>query len=658
VLYDEMVPQLRSLLPADRFAIFLNFMESPRTTASTWMAMKRQDDPDSYRNVVYDAHIYHAYKDDDKLGRRWDPYVDSCKTCCRDPVLLEPLVKLGLPMAIGEYSLNTGFPGSPPFYAEYLRNQLSLFASIPGMVGSFFWNHRVLRTNSWFKEMSLLELIPPHGKLPPVSEMNLTVRCAGLNLSMCPSFKPTEAIWSDKCEWPGEPEILEMACPGSFHMKGYGPVSVVPSGWRDANSPNGSLTTLIKAPIQVLKADTVVPHLDSRGYFAHTCEAGTYANEEYLSLELLGGTLRYFVDLSDVGCGCNAAVVLNVMAHNDQPTRCHDHYCDASSVCGATCVEIDIQEANRHAWRSTLHSPDDRNGLGKGYGGGGLGWNGPREWDPSDYGPDSRCIDTHEPFEVAVHFPVNSEGNLTAVEVTLFQKDCKLELTLDKYEDLPLLSDALRKGVTPVVTYWGSQELSWLDGHGADFRGPCKSEEPTSCPRSVAFWGFSVDGVPVPKFTKKRRGKTSRPHRHQTSTRSPPPRKQAMHGKFIHLSKNEQAPRTSGGREGLAPAPDDRWVLTRIVYLLTGLGSCSLAGWLIGIVVLGVCRQPLIPRDVQVSNEVQGRAALQRSRPTAQGFLQLAKEPGKGSQQSTTSLRKSEGDESQTMMTAIDQGEA
>lgn len=109
---------------------------------------------------------------------------------------------------------------------------------------------------------------------------------------------------------------------------------------------------------------------------------------------------------------------------------------------------------------------------------------------------------------------------------------------------------------------------------------------------------------------------------------------------------------------GPAAAPNDRWVLTKIIYLLTGLGSCSLVGWLIATVVLGVCRQPLMRQDVQVSDEKQGGGALQRSWPSAQGLLQLAEEPGKGSQQSTTSLRKSEGDESQTMMTAIDQGEA
>mmetsp|Transcript_29637 Transcript_29637/g.57294 ORF Transcript_29637/g.57294 Transcript_29637/m.57294 type:complete len:615 (+) Transcript_29637:2-1846(+) len=613
-------------------------MESPRTTASTWLAMKRQDDPASYRNVVYDAHLYHAYQDDDKPGRSWDRYVDSCKTCCRDPVLLEPLVERGLPMAIGEYSLNTGFAGTPSFYAEYLRNQLSLFASMPGMVGSFFWNHRVLRTNSWFKEMSLLELIQPNGNLPPVSEMNLTVRCAGMNLSMCPSFDPTEALWSDKCEWPGNPEILELACPGSIHVKGYGPVSMVPSGW------GSTVTSLMKAPIEVLDGSVVVPHLDSRGYFAHTCKAGTYANEEYLSLKLLGGTLRYSVDLSDVGCGCNAAVALTQMVHNDRPTQCNDYYCDASNVCGETCVEIDLQEANRHAWRSTLHSADDRNGLGKGYGGGGWGWNGPRDWDPSQYGPDGRCIDTREAFEVAVHFPVDSEGNLTAMEVTLLQHQCKLELKFDRYVDLPTVSDALRKGMTPVVTYWGSEELSWLDGQGADSRGPCTSEEPASCSKVVVFRGFSVEGVPVPNFTQVRRNevKASKP----SSTRSPLARQEPLHGDFIHLSKNEQVPkqagRTGGGREGLAAAPDGRWVLGRIFYLLAGLGSCSLAGWLIATVVLGVCRQPMLPRDSQVPEEMRVGAALQRSRPSAQGLLQLAEADGKGSQRFMTNLCKSE----------------
>jgi len=215
-LYELMVPKIRRLLPPERYAIFLNFMESPRTTGSAWLARMRAKDPESYRAVIYDAHMYHSYGDDNKPGRQWNAYVDSCKTCCRDPYVLEPLVSKGVPIVIGEYSLNTGFPGSPEFYLEYLRDQLSLWASIPGVVGSFFWNHRILRNpGGWYKEMSLLELLAPHGPLPPVSQMNLTVRCPGKDLSKCPVYNPRTLIWSDSCAWKGNPDLHESV--GKMH---------------------------------------------------------------------------------------------------------------------------------------------------------------------------------------------------------------------------------------------------------------------------------------------------------------------------------------------------------------------------------------------------------------------------------------------------------
>mmetsp|Transcript_87820 Transcript_87820/g.204403 ORF Transcript_87820/g.204403 Transcript_87820/m.204403 type:complete len:441 (-) Transcript_87820:165-1487(-) len=209
-LYETMVPRIRRLLPAHRYAIVLNFMESPRTRGSAWLAKMRLQDPENYAAVVYDAHVYHSFGDDNKAGNIWVPEMDSCKTCCRDPAVLAPLVNHRLPIIIGEYSLNTGFPGTPSFYLEYFRNQLSLWASTPGMVGSFFWNHRILRNpGGWYKEMSLLELLAPKGPLPPVSQMNLTVRCPGIDLSMCPTFHPEHTLWTSNCSWLGNPDLIE-----------------------------------------------------------------------------------------------------------------------------------------------------------------------------------------------------------------------------------------------------------------------------------------------------------------------------------------------------------------------------------------------------------------------------------------------------------------
>merc|ERR1712203_308533 len=105
-----------------------------------------------------------------------------------------------------------------------------------------------------------------------------------------------------------------------------------------------------------------------------------------------------------------------------EPSECSDFYCDANSVCGVACAEIDIREANQYAWHSTLHTSHDGNGLAAGYGGGGMGWNGPRDWTAAQYSPNSQCINTSAPFEVEVSFPSDAQGLLKAMEVKLSQQ--------------------------------------------------------------------------------------------------------------------------------------------------------------------------------------------------------------------------------------------
>merc|ERR1712113_971712 len=146
-------------------------------------------DPASFTGVVYDAHGYHSYGDDNKPGLKWKPSVDSCKTCCRDPVLLAPLVQAKLPMVIGEYSLNTGLPGRSSSFESYLNNQLSLWANTPGVIGSFFWNHRVSRApGKYYHEMSLLDLMSPQGPLQPLPRQKFKL-CPKEDLSLCPTFE-------------------------------------------------------------------------------------------------------------------------------------------------------------------------------------------------------------------------------------------------------------------------------------------------------------------------------------------------------------------------------------------------------------------------------------------------------------------------------------
>mmetsp|Transcript_38904 Transcript_38904/g.112369 ORF Transcript_38904/g.112369 Transcript_38904/m.112369 type:complete len:459 (+) Transcript_38904:2-1378(+) len=279
--------------------------------------------------------------------------------------------------------------------------------------------------------------------------------------------------------------VKEASCPGEFAFQGLGNVSLVPTGW---------VPTKENVTFMQLQDGIIHTQMRSRAYFASSCTAGEYDNQQYLALDFRGKTFRYTTDLSQAGCGCNAALYLTSMRQNKKPSECGDYYCDANNVCGEACAEIDIQEANRFAWHSTLHGSWDHIGKGKGYGGGGPGWNGPRDWSAQDFGPDGRCVDTKAPFEVSVYFPVDGQGRLTAMEVTVGQHGhkCVLWMRVDDYGAMADLDTALAEGMTPIVSYWRSEEMLWLDGKGMDNQGPCLKDLPDRCGDTVRFYNFSI----------------------------------------------------------------------------------------------------------------------------------------------------------------------
>jgi len=276
-------------------------------------------------------------------------------------------------------------------------------------------------------------------------------------------------------------------------MPGYGQVHLTSATWNVANQPAAS--------VEVYPGNAIVPHLTGRAYFADSCEVGSYSNDRYMALNLLGKTLRYTTDMRGAGCGCNAALYLTNMAQNPALSQCEDHYCDANNVCGESCAEIDLQEANQHAWHSTLHSAHDHGGKGVGFGGG-SGWNGPRDFNAQQYGPGAECIDTNRPFEVQVSFPVDGSGQLKAMEVKLTQQgsSCPVIMQVAGYQGNAKLTAALQAGMTPIVSYWAADDMTWMDGTGADGQGPCAVDDASACSHSMQFSNFSVGpiGGPAP----------------------------------------------------------------------------------------------------------------------------------------------------------------
>jgi len=277
----------------------------------------------------------------------------------------------------------------------------------------------------------------------------------------------------------------EPVCPGAFSVQGIGNVSLIPTGW---GTDEGPAKTVLR------HGQKMTINMGARAYFASRCTAGVYNNEEYLALDLRGKTLKYTVDMSGAGCGCNAAFYLTNMRQNPHPSDCNDYYCDANNVCGESCAEIDMMEGNLYSWHSTLHGAQDHTGLGLGYGGGGAQWSGPRDWSGADFGPNGRCVDTKLPFEVAVSFPTNNQGGLLSMGVTLSQKGkaCPLSINIGNYAGMAELDAALAKGMTPIVSYWNSPDMLWMDGKGSDGQGPCFTDLPNDCAESVTMSDFSV----------------------------------------------------------------------------------------------------------------------------------------------------------------------
>eukprot|EP00438_Fugacium_kawagutii_P022642 Skav224866 [mRNA] locus=scaffold1112:27149:42275:+ [translate_table: standard] len=314
----------------------------------------------------------------------------------------------------------------------------------------------------------------------------------------CGDFRSNCAKGSDVGSDGGDLQQAEGAiCPGSIGLGGHGPIQMTNAIWNKPSDPAG----------QVDVNDGVIRvEMKGRTYFSNACEPGIFSHSRYAGLNLLNKRISWTTDLSAAGCGCNAAFYLASLPQNPEVSGCKDFYCDANSVCGVRCSEIDLQEANLHAFHSVLHMAEDGSGEGLGYGGGGSNWNSHRDWTREEYGPGSSCIDTTQPFQVEVSFPVeeNQEGKvlMKAMVTKVSQNGCTLEASVetDSYQfndksSAEELTQAFENGMTPIVSYWSAPDMLWMDGQGADQLGPCEQDQPDLCGEAVKFYDFSVEGL-------------------------------------------------------------------------------------------------------------------------------------------------------------------
>ncbi|CAK0793919.1 unnamed protein product, partial [Prorocentrum cordatum] len=115
------------------------------------------------------------------------------------------------------------------------------------------------------------------------------------------------------------------SCPGKLAVAGSEPVSLVNAKWNIAGDAAGKVEV-------GSDGGSIVTHMKGRTYFGSDCKDGSYDNKNYVAMKLLGKTLRYTVDMSGAGCGCNAALYLTSLHQNDKESQCEDYYCDANNV--------------------------------------------------------------------------------------------------------------------------------------------------------------------------------------------------------------------------------------------------------------------------------------------------------------------------------------
>ena len=64
--------------------------------------------------------------------------------------------------------------------------------------------------------------------------------------------------------------------------------------------------------------------------------------------------------------------------------------------------------------------------------------------------------------------------------------------SLTGYGGFEELTAALRAGMTPVVSYWSSDGMSWMDGSGSDGQGFCDAEDPAACGAAITISDIAV----------------------------------------------------------------------------------------------------------------------------------------------------------------------
>jgi len=194
-------------------------------------------------------------------------------------------------------------------------------------------------------------------------------------------------------------------------------------------------------------------------------------NSFYRFPNLLGKTLSFDVDVSTARCSCNAAFYFI----SPPPGFPINQYCDGQT----NCTEIDVMEANAHAFQSTPHC---------GTGGDACHWGcGENFRNDKGFGPGGSAVDTNQPFNVYVKFNSNDGNTLNAISGGARQNGkngISYSLTDQGCSGLPgnpktyisNMTKDVKGNLVLMVSYWHG-DMNWLDG--------CSAGQ--TCPDSCMF---------------------------------------------------------------------------------------------------------------------------------------------------------------------------
>jgi len=224
---------------------------------------------------------------------------------------------------------------------------------------------------------------------------------------------------------------------------------------------------------------------ETRGFLA-TRETDEYSPDMFFNFSLINKVLSYDVDMSKVGCSCNAALFFVTMpgfSPDGSVARGVDrnpYYCDANDIGGVWCWETDSIEANMYNTATTPHTC--ASGPGKYIDTCDRGACGGSSYlhDPTGMCPDKSCtIDTRKPFRIHQSYEANDEGVLVRIFNTMKQDGRTFGYeTCTDLDYLAKMMPAFKYELAMVFQLWGDtwENMDWLDKM-TGCTGACIAEE-------------------------------------------------------------------------------------------------------------------------------------------------------------------------------------